>query len=110
MNFDNYIAVLRQIEADHSKWDQGRWCGTPCCFAGHAQVLAGKHYEDEATTIINARDDAMEFLGSQRHGVLALTCTWLFSAKRTLDDFRRVAIALANGRAQAIAAGYGRRP
>lgn len=39
------IALLRkvkdQILAHPTKYDQGEWCGTACCIAGHLAVAAG---------------------------------------------------------------------
>jgi hypothetical protein len=79
MNIANFQLVLNHIKAHPETWDQREWhCDTTHCFAGHAQILAGKPIDDLA------HHDAMEFLDltiEQAH--------YLFYKAKRIEDFER---------------------
>ena len=80
-NIENCKLVLQKIKENPDQWNQGDWhCGTSHCFAGWAQILAGKEANDGT-----ARRDARIFLGLNRH-----EADYYFSAYRTLDDLETV--------------------
>jgi hypothetical protein len=110
MNYENFAAVLAWIEEDPSKHDQCNWCGTTCCFAGFGAALAvgdAQHSYEVLSTLghfeYGVYKKACEFFGLDDY-FKDHFAQWLFSSKRTLDDFRRVRLVLARGRLAAAAA------
>jgi hypothetical protein len=93
MNIENYLATLAAVEANPEHWNQREWCGTSHCFAGFAAALAGIEEAVVHRESVVARK-ACEFLG------IAENSDWdsyLFDARRSLEDFRAVADALKSG-------------
>jgi hypothetical protein len=85
MNMQRFRQVLAYIEAHPEEWNQREWCGSECCFAGHAACFAGVNAK--RTTWAGAvADVAQEWLGMS-----AAQFRWLYAEGRTLDDFRTVA-------------------
>jgi hypothetical protein len=79
MNKKNFKAVLDKIQADPSCWNQSSWhCGTSHCFAGHAQILAGKEADDTYV-----RQHARIFLELNIR-----QANFIFDSKRTIEDFK----------------------
>lgn len=77
MNLANWRRVIDQINAHPESWDQSVWhCGTKHCFAGWAQILAGK---PEIKDLVI--DQAMSFLG-----ISYPDANYYFSSERTLQD------------------------
>lgn len=88
MNIENFRVVLGHIKANPNSWDQTTWhCGTTHCFAGWAQILAGKAAHDG-----NTRRDARLFLGLNR-----ADADYLFASERTLGDFEAMTISNSAG-------------
>jgi hypothetical protein len=94
MNRENFQKVLDQIQSHPETWKQSSWhCGTTHCFAGWAQILAGKSPDEDTV-----RRDARMFLE------LSLAdADYLFAPHRPLSDFREY---LATNRAGYNSAGY----
>jgi hypothetical protein len=94
MNRENFQKVLDQIQSHPETWKQSSWhCGTTHCFAGWAQILAGKSPDGDTV-----RRDARMFLE------LSLAdADYLFAQHRPLSDFREY---LATNRAGYNSAGY----
>lgn len=94
MNKKNFERVLAFIEANPEHWDQRHWhCGTSHCFAGVAELV--KHNlqmsDHEHTIRVASRWRLPTFLIARRFlGITEAEACWLFSAARTLDDFRMV--------------------
>jgi len=86
-NTKNIQRVLDTIEANPTGWDQNFWhqefpeCNTTHCFAGWAQVLAGKPM---CHTPIVVRQDARVFFGFTRE-----EADYYFHSDRTLEDLKR---------------------
>lgn len=81
MNTENLVATLNHILDRRETYDQSCWhkktdCGTTYCFAGHAQILAGKPQDSG-----RAASDAREWLGLSREDA-----RWMFSSARTLPE------------------------
>ena len=80
-NIENCKLVLQKIKENPDQWDQGSWhCGSSHCFAGWAQILAGKEADSDA-----ARRDARIFLGLTKY-----EADYYFDADRTLEDLETV--------------------
>ena len=78
-NRERHDAVMAKIDADPACWDQKSWhCETAHCYAGHAQIMAGKRPDDDAV-----RRDARQWLGLTR-----AQADYLFSGFRTLAELR----------------------
>ncbi|MDE2000043.1 MAG: hypothetical protein KGI52_14085, partial [Burkholderiales bacterium] len=78
-NIERIRAILEHLEAHRETWYQARWhCGTTHCFAGHAQIAAGKAPDDDT-----ASADAREWLSLTR-----AEADWYFSPNRTLSELR----------------------
>lgn len=100
-NYENFAAALGWIEEDPSKHDQTNWCGTKCCLAGFGAAMAlgtTDRSPDLMRRLLNADywsgeyavyDKAAEWFGIGKYADDEMTY-WLFSSRRTLDDFRRV--------------------
>lgn len=110
MNLHNFNLVLNQIKEHPETWYQKFWhsvkrkgsgeddradapkgsCGTAHCFAGHAQLLAGKKRNDDTAQL-----DACIFLGlppvrTGKNGESSTNIIWLFKSVRTMYDFEAV--------------------
>ncbi len=98
MSFNNelYTKVLEKIKGNPQEWDQSNWCGTSCCFAGHAAVLSG--YTQQAPDssgyvsmlVIDPTTDDKKFVDEVAEMQLGLSepqKDWLFSCGRTIEDF-----------------------
>jgi hypothetical protein len=113
-NAEKLDKVLAYIEANPKKWDQEEWvprpvndsyCGTACCIAGNAALLAG------CTPLEPDHPAAGGFLMYGPHGgvvsvnayakdVLGLDADEadvLFSAGNSPDDLREIVAALKDG-------------
>lgn len=78
MNIENFQRVFDQIKTHPETWDQKQWhCGSTHCFAGWAQVLAGKN-ENEKTV----QRDARVFLDMS-----PADAVYYFSPARTIAEF-----------------------
>ncbi len=78
LNKENFQAVLDRIKANPCSWDQSKWhCGTTHCFAGHAQIMAGKPIDDATV-----RRDARMYLGLKQ-----CDASVLFRSDATIEDF-----------------------
>jgi hypothetical protein len=78
-NIENIKKVLEVIENNPETWDQSSWhCGTSHCFAGHAQILAGKEINDET-----CRRDARTFFG-----FTGFEADYFFYSYRTLEELK----------------------
>ena len=78
-NQERHDAIMAKIDANPSCWDQTSWhCGTAHCYAGHAQIMAGKPADDDA-----ARRDARQWLGLTR-----AQADYLFDPDRALEELR----------------------
>lgn len=88
MHSKKFNAVLDRIERNLKEWDQKHWCGTSYCFAGHAAAIS-RGYRSQNGFVVS---EAERFLGLSPNGWIHgdPMAHWLFSALRTLDDFRRV--------------------
>ncbi len=85
--------TLRHIKRYPEKWNQGKWCGTTCCFAGRACLLSGFKqcpYSpgcviDKYGVISLVEWTARELLELTRYQALSL-----FSAANSLADLTQI--------------------
>lgn len=115
MNYENFNAVLTHIERHPEEHDQTNWCGTTCCLAGHGAAMAlgtahsfdvfSRHARGQYAEYV-VYDIAAEWLGIDRYTDRsgARMAHWLFSGRRSIDDFRRVRLVEATRRLMALAA------
>lgn len=96
MNLANFRLVLESIKANPQKFDQGTWCGSAYCLAGHAYALS-KGGEPPTLEMdkkgLVVETCAIDFLQLRRVEFYEETDShhWLFHWTRTLEDFERVA-------------------
>lgn len=95
MNTELFNRVLAHIKAHPEEWDQGSYrkpesdCGSACCLAGHAVLLAGTPYERAA---INGPIWVWVWPVAERLLQVSYPqANWLFDPDRTLEDFEAVA-------------------
>ncbi len=94
-NNDLYSQVLNKIKASPAEWDQASWCGTSCCFAGHAGALVGytnKVYADGSISMImvdpvTKEEKWVDELATERLGLTPAQADYLFESVRTIQDF-----------------------
>ena len=69
---ENLKAVLHQIETHPETWKQSSWhCGTSHCFAGWAQIMAGKPALDSTVRV-----DARKWLGLTAYEMNDISDSW----------------------------------
>ncbi len=92
MNATNFNAVLDQIKAHPEKWGQNSYhCGTKHCFAGWAQILAGKYdpevWRGRVCTASMEEYEALHDTAEEFLGISVNEACYLFSPDRTIEDF-----------------------
>jgi len=82
----------------------GEWCGTTCCYAGHALLIeGGRLVYDEGRSYI-LLDKCLLSAGSvspeamQRLGLTEWEASTLFSANNSLQDLKEIVDAIAAGK------------
>lgn len=69
--------VMAAIRANPKRWDQSRWhCGTTHCFAGWAQILAGKVRLRKDGAVYKADIEACQFPIPHQDAEKWLGITW----------------------------------
>lgn len=61
-NATRLLKVLEYIRHNRDEWDQDTFCGTSCCFAGHA-VRVGKLRDVDLEDHYDVRNRASAYLG-----------------------------------------------
>jgi hypothetical protein len=94
INTDLLTKTLAYIEEHPEEWNQENWrCGTQCCFAGHAALLAGWQWVNNwshGMTNGNNPNAAVECVATDELGLCPNEARKLFVATNTLDDLRRI--------------------
>jgi hypothetical protein len=100
VNVELLKRTLEFIEANPKEWDQKTWCGTSCCFAGHAAILAGSRRVEKARepgalswAHVRRPDGKLGLVWEVAERELGLDewqASELFAADNTLADLRRI--------------------
>jgi len=100
VNVELLKKTLAHIEAHPEEWNQLEWCGTSCCFAGHAALLSGSSRvidTEGAPVVLWARvrrpDGKLAHVwdvAEQELGLDEARAERLFQADNTIEDLRRI--------------------
>jgi hypothetical protein len=105
------IKVLDHITAHPEEWDQETWaiktsCGTACCVAGHAVVMAGhtlqfgSYYPGTSSAMRVSDGRSIENVARQELGLSVDQADLLFNSSNTLYNLWWIACDLTDGAIQ----------
>lgn len=93
----------KELRGEDSEWNQGNWCGTACCIAGHTVLDTGWTFEtfgDGEYTSFAVKGSEVKNVEAIAREALGLTedqCSELFSGSNDIEDLWTIAAGISDG-------------